>query len=90
MSDSRIYEVGMPAGVSVEAGLEKVRAKALDAGIRIEGGVEGGSFDGVAQGRYEVCAGRLRLEIGSKPAFLPWSLVEAGLKQVFGEIESVA
>ncbi len=90
MAAPKIYEVDLPEGVTPAEGLDQARAKARGAGIRIEGDESGGTFGGTAEGRYTVSERRLRLEVRKKPAFVPWSLVEKGLRQVFGDVRTVA
>jgi hypothetical protein len=72
--------------MSLEDGLAEAQAKARGAGISIEGGVEGGIFHGVAEGRYSVEGRTLCLQVEKKPAFVTWGLVEMGLRQVFGDV----
>lgn len=87
MADGRTYEVDVPDGISLEQGLADARAKARGVGIALVGGIGGGSFSGTAEGRYEVEGRRLRLVVTKKPSFVPWALVESGLRQVFGDVE---
>jgi hypothetical protein len=89
MAQGRVYEVSMPDDVAAEDALARIRTRARGAGIEITGDAAGGTFGGAAEGRYALDAGRLRLEVEKKPSFVPWSLVEAGLRQVFGDVESV-
>ena len=90
MAAEKIYEVKVPADVSLEQGLAQAREKARTVGIQIEGDVTGGTFAGPAQGRYTVDGHTLRLEVEKKPAFVPWALVETGLKRVFGEVRAAS
>ncbi len=86
MTDGKTYEVEVPADIPLEQGLADARAKARGVGIALVGGVEGGEFSGTAEGRYEVDGRRLRLIVTKKPSFVPWALVESGLRQVFGDL----
>lgn len=86
MAAEKIYEVEVPEEVTLEEGLAQAREKAQGVGILIEGDVRGGTFQGPAVGRYTVAGRTLRLEVAKKPAFIPWAMVEMGLKQVFGEV----
>lgn len=86
MAQSMVYEVEMPADVSLEDGLAEAQAKARGAGISLVGDTGSGVFEGVASGRYQVEGRRLRLEVDKKPVFVTWALVEMGLKQVFGNV----
>ena len=89
MADTnKTYEVEVPEGVSLEQGLADARAKARGVGIALVGDTGGGTFSGTADGRYEVDGRRLRLVVTRKPSFVPWTLVETGLKLVFGELHS--
>jgi len=83
------YEVGLPDGVSAAEGLAYVRRKGAEVGIRIQGGADAGTFDGMAEGRYAVSDGQLVLTIEKKPGFVPWSLVRGGLARVFGEVREL-
>ncbi len=84
MASEKVYEVEVPESLSLEEGLHEARARARGVGIRLEGDVTGGTFSGPAEGRYTVSGRRLRLEVSKKPAFVPWALVESGLRKVFG------
>ena len=90
MADGKTYEVEVPADVPLEQGLADARSRARGVGIDLVGDVGGGSFSGTAEGRYEVDGRRLRLVVTKKPSFVPWKLVEAGLRQVFGNLEEGA
>ena len=90
MTDGKTYEVEVPEGIPLEQGLAEARVKARGVGIALVGDAAGGSFTGTAEGRYEVDGRRLRLVVTKKPSFVPWTLVESGLKQVFGELRAEA
>lgn len=90
MAVEKVYEVAVPDSMTLEQGLAEARVRARGVGILIEGGVEGGTFTGPAQGRYVVLGRRLRLEIEKKPKLVPWGLVESGLRQVFGNVTATA
>ena len=84
MAASKTFEFDVPEGADREALLQRARQRAREVGIKIEGDVSGGTFSGTAEGRYAVEAASVRLEVDSKPAFVPWALVEKGLAKAFG------
>lgn len=80
---SRTFEFEVAEDRSADEILQKARGRARDVGITMEGDATSGSFSGVAEGRYEVEGRTVRIEIEKKPAFVPWSLVENGLRKAF-------
>jgi len=86
VAETKVFEVEVPAGTSVEDGLSLAREKARGVGIALEGDATGGTFTGAAEGRYQVDGRRLRLTVSRKPTFVPWAFVESGLRKVFGSV----
>lgn len=64
--------------------MQTARTRAGKAGITLEGDVREGTFHGAAEGRYVVEGRLVRLEVERKPSFVPWSLIESGLRRTFG------
>ena len=83
------YQVDLPEDVTPEQGLELVRSKAGQVGIRIEGDALQGTFAGMAEGRYSLEDRRLVLTIEKKPAIASWGMVRSGLVKVFGDVREV-
>lgn len=80
----RTYEFRIPEGRSAEDLLGEARARASRAGITLKGDAHSGTFTGSADGEYTVSGHTLRLEVRSKPALVPWALVEGALRSLFG------
>ena len=83
------YEVDLPEGMTPEEGLELVRSRAGQVGIRIEGNPAGGTFAGMAEGRYTLAGKCLVLTVEKKPPIASWGMVRSGLVRVFGEVREV-
>lgn len=84
MSDTRTFEFTVPDERSADALMDQARSKARDVGIVIRGDGAGGDFQGAAQGRYVVAGRTVTVEVEKKPAFVPWKLIESGLRKMFG------
>lgn len=80
----KTFEFEVPEDTSAETLMEQARVRARQAGITIEGDASAGSFRGTAEGRYTVEGRTVRVEVEKKPAFVPWSLIETGLRKTFG------
>lgn len=83
MAEPRSFEFQFAEGRSAADVLEKARAQAREAGIALQGDANGGTFRGTATGTYAVEGRRLKVEVHSKPAFVPWKLVESALQRLF-------
>ena len=85
MSSAKTFEIPVAEDVDAADILERARGAARGAGIAISGDESGGRFEGTAEGTYSVdAAARLiRVEVTSKPGFVPWSMVEGALHKVF-------
>jgi hypothetical protein len=84
MSEGRVYEFQVAAGRTAEDLMAQAKGKARDVGIAIAGDATGGRFEGTAEGRYVVDGRVLRVEVDRKPAYVPWRIVESGLRRMFG------
>jgi hypothetical protein len=77
----------MPVAEGTDAAdlLARAREAARGAGIALTGDETAGRFEGTAGGTYTVDdeARLVRIEVTSKPAFVPWSLVENILRKAF-------
>jgi hypothetical protein len=82
--ETRIFEFVVAAGRTAEDVMAQARAKAREVGIAIRGDGTSGNFQGTADGRYTVEGNVLRVEVERKPAFVPWKMIESGLKKLFG------
>ena len=80
---AQTYTFPIPAGVTIDALLERVKATAKSKNIAFVGDVASGSFKGVAQGTYKVDAGNIVVSVDKKPGFVPWGMVESALKDLF-------
>jgi hypothetical protein len=82
--ESKVFTFEVGADRTAEQVMAQARAKAREVGIAIQGDAASGSFKGAADGRYTVEGNVLRVEVEKKPAFVPWKLIEGGLKKLFG------
>jgi len=85
VSSTKTFEIVVEEGVQAAAIMARVREAARGAGIVLSGDNDSGEFTGTAEGTYSVdVASRLiRVDVTSKPAFVPWSMVESALRKVF-------
>ena len=86
MATEKIFEVTMPADAEPEKGFELIRKKANGVGITLDGDSDHGTFSGTAEGAYQRDGDRLRFEVQKKPFFVSWSMVENGMRKIFGEV----
>ena len=80
----KTFEFDVPEGVTAESLMQQAKTRAREVGITIQGDASGGSFVGTADGNYAVEGRTVRIEVEKKPAFVPWALVEKGLRRTFG------
>lgn len=70
--------------VEPERLIEQSRQSALEHQFEFVGDETAGHFSGMGiKGAYEIHGDRLVLTIHNKPFFLPWLLVESGIKDYF-------
>jgi len=79
----KTFEFAVPAETTAEQMMSAARTRAREVGITIEGDATSGTFVGTAEGRYEVDGRTVRIAVEKKPAFVPWSMVESGLRRTF-------
>ena len=84
MADVRTFEFTVPEDTDPQALIGLARKRAREAQITLEGDEVGGSFEGAASGSYRVDGRTVHVEVSKKPAFVPWSMIEAGLRRAFG------
>jgi hypothetical protein len=80
---AQTYTFAVPAGVTADALLDKVRAAARAKNIAFAGDAASGSFKGVAQGSYKVEGQSVVVTVEKKPGFVPWGMVESALRDLF-------
>jgi hypothetical protein len=85
MSQPRTFAIHVPEDVEPSDILARARDAAKRSGIEIAGDDTAGRFTGAAEGTYRVDgdARLLSIEVVRKPAFVPWSMVESGLRKAF-------
>lgn len=85
VSSAKTFEIEVDEGVDAAAIISRAQETARGAGIVISGDNDGGTFRGTAQGSYavDVAARMIRIEVTSKPGFVPWGMVESALRKVF-------
>jgi hypothetical protein len=83
LSSTRTFEFEVAEGASGAALMEQARSRARQAGIAISGDESGGSFKGTATGSYVIDGRTVRVQVDSKPAFVPWAMIESGLRRMF-------
>ena len=83
MAEPRSFEFQVAEGRTAGDVLEKARAEARSAGIALQGDATSGTFRGTASGTYTVQGRSLKVEVLTKPAFVPWKLVESALHKLF-------
>jgi hypothetical protein len=86
VASEKIFDVTIPEGVDPERGFKLAREKAGGVGITLEGDTENGTFSGTAEGVYRREGDRLRFEVTKKPFFVTWTMIESGLKKMFGDV----
>ena len=86
MATEKIFEVTYPDTGDAEGGFELVRTKAGGVGITLEGDDQQGTFSGTAEGTYRREGDRLRFEVQKKPFFVSWSMIESGMRRIFGDV----
>jgi hypothetical protein len=86
VSESKSFEIDVADGATAGEILDRARSAAQGAGITITGDEASGRFRGTAEGSYavDVESRVVRVEVTSKPSFVPWTMVEGALKRVFG------
>lgn len=73
-----------PLSKTPEATFAEVRQTAHSNGLRFSGDAQKGQFHGLGvRGHYSICDGMIAIHIVEKPFLLPWSIVEAGIRQYF-------
>lgn len=85
---TKIFEVTIPGDIDPEEGFAEAREKAGGVGITLDGDTEQGTFNGAAAGTYKREGDRVRFEVSKKPFFVTWSMIESGLRKVFGDVAS--
>ena len=85
MSSAKTFEITVDEGIEAADIMARAREAARGAGIVISGDDATGQFKGTAEGTYSVnVESRLiRVDVTSKPAFVPWGMVESALRKVF-------
>ena len=79
----RSFEFAVGEGRTAEQLLTQAKAQARKAGIALQGDASTGSFKGTAAGTYTVEGRSLKVEVTSKPIFVPWGIVESTLRRLF-------
>ena len=82
-TSTRSFEFAVAEGRTAEQVLTQAKAQARKAGIALQGDAVTGSFRGTAAGTYTVEGRSLKVEVTSKPLFVPWGIVESTLKRLF-------
>ena len=85
VSSAKTFEISVEEGIEAADIMDRVRETARGAGIVISGDDSTGQFKGTAEGTYRVDVDSriIRVDVTSKPAFVPWSMVESALRKVF-------
>ena len=85
MSSAKTFEIAVEEGIEAADIMDRVRETARGAGIVISGDDSTGQFKGTAEGTYAVNVESriIRVDVTSKPAFVPWSMIESALRKVF-------
>jgi hypothetical protein len=85
VSSTKTFEINVEEGVDAASILARAQDAARGAGIVIAGNGDGGTFRGTAQGSYVIdeAARLVRVEVTSKPGFVPWTMIESALRKVF-------
>jgi hypothetical protein len=84
MAESKVFEFPVETGASPDAVLGRAKERARGAGIVLHGDTSEGTFRGTAEGTYRVEGDVLKVEVRSKPAMVPWRMVENALRRMFG------
>lgn len=82
---SKTFEIPVADGASTEEIVGRARDAARGAGIALTGDESAGRFEGTATGTYRVDleSRTIHVEVTDKPSFVPWGMVESGLRKVF-------
>ncbi|MHC5011109.1 MAG: hypothetical protein ACYTG6_09190 [Planctomycetota bacterium] len=84
MAENKVFEFDVPEGRTADDVMAEAKDKAREVGIAIVGDGTSGRFEGTATGSYRTEGRTLRVEVESKPAFVPWRIIESGLNKLFG------
>jgi hypothetical protein len=82
---SKTFEIPVAPDASTEDIMSRAKEAARGAGIALTGDADGGRFEGTATGTYavDVETRLIKVEVTSKPGFVPWGMIESALHKVF-------
>jgi hypothetical protein len=85
VSSAKTFEISVSEEAVAAEIVGRAREAARGAGIVINGDDDQGSFRGTAEGNYsvDIRSRVIRVEVTSKPGFVPWGMVESALRKVF-------